>query len=420
MVKSGGNVRKGGGGTLRVAVVAPQPDKYSETFIRNHVERLPGDVEFLYGGFVPTASATGHPPTYRSVRVVSRALATVTGRSVQGIGRFLVNRAPGCSDVEGVGRYLRDQEFDVVLAEYGPTGVSMVPSCRQAGVPMVVHFHGYDAFRDDVMERWGNRYPEMFEYASAAVAVSRSMADQLVRLGSPTEKVRVVPYGIDLDRFSPGEASGGSNQVLSVGRFVDKKAPHLTVLAFRRLLKTVPSAELHLVGEGPLQGACRTLVRALDIEDRVSFHGVLPHRAVAERMERARCYVQHSVIAADGDREGTPLSVLEAAASGLPVVATRHEGIVDVIEDGISGRLVEEGDIEGMADALADVLGDPDRARRLGRSARRVVRERYDRSDAIGRLHEILRAAARGDRDSAGDLYPPDEVEGESPESVST
>lgn len=382
---------------LRTAVVAPQSDTYSETFIRAQVEQLPGHVDFLYGGFLPEASANGGPPTYRSVRVAAGALAGLTGRSVDALSRALVRRAPGLSREEGLARYLEATGVDVVLAQFGPTGVVMSEVCRATGIPLVVHFHGYDAYRHDVLARWGEGYRRAFARAAAVVAVSRDMREQLLRLGAPREKLHLRPYGVDLGKFAPppSDRPGGPPRVLAVGRFVDKKAPHLTILAFQRVLSASPSAELHMVGDGPLLGACRILVGALGLGDRVRFHGVLPHDEIATWMRRADVYVQHSVVAPDGDSEGTPVSVLEAAASRLPIVATRHAGIEDVLEDGVSGHLVDEGDVDGMAAALERVLEDPGRAAAMGRAARRRVEEGYAGPDAIRGLHEILVSAAR-------------------------
>lgn len=384
---------------LKTAVVAPRSDKYSETFIRDQVERLPGDVEFLFGGQLPVASDRGVPPTYPFVRSLGRLGARVTGRSVQRLCEGLVRRLPGLSRREGLVRYLSASGFDVVLAQYGPTGVAMSPICRAAGVPLVVHFHGYDAYRADVLERWGEAYRETFAQASAVVAVSRDMVEQLTRLGVPSDTVHLCPYGVDVEKFSRARSrrSSAPPRVIAVGRFVVKKAPHLTILAFRHAAAVHPSAELHMLGDGPLLDACRTLVDAVDLGDRVVFHGAVPHERVRKWMGRADCFVQHSVVAPDGDSEGTPVAILEAAASGLPIVTTRHAGITDVLEDGVSGRLVDEGDIEGMGEALGDVLADADGAAALGRSARRTVRGAYSKSDAIRRLYEVLRGAGLDD-----------------------
>jgi glycosyltransferase involved in cell wall biosynthesis len=112
-------------------------------------------------------------------------------------------------------------------------------------------------------------------------------------------------------------------------------------------------------------------------------------------------FVQHSVVASTGDREGTPVAVLEAGAAGLPVVATRHEGIADVVVDGETGLLVEEGDVDGMGDALVELLTDPERARRIGRAARERVELLFSLESTTERLCSILEQACAGSRVSS-------------------
>jgi colanic acid/amylovoran biosynthesis glycosyltransferase len=99
------------------------------------------------------------------------------------------------------------------------------------------------------------------------------------------------------------------------------------------------------------------------------------------------------IVAPSGDREGTPVAILEASAAAVPVVATRHEGIADVVIDAETGFLVEEGDVAGMAAAVADLLLDPKRAQLLGQAARRPVEEKYSMQASIDGLWAILERA---------------------------
>ena len=148
-----------------------------------------------------------------------------------------------------------------------------------------------------------------------------------------------------------------------------------------------------MFGEGPLLGICQQLARDLGIVDHVEFLGSRPHPEVAAAMRRARAFVQHSVRASDGDSEGTPVAILEAGASGLPVVATRHAGIQDVVIDGQTGLLVDEGDIDGMAESMRRLLEDPELARRLGMAARERVVSEYSLDRSIDNLWSIIQAA---------------------------
>jgi len=283
--------------------------------------------------------------------------------------------------------------MDVVLAEYGYTGVAMAPVTRRAGIPLVVHFHGWDAYHEGVLAQHRDAYAQLFRQAAAVVAVSSDMVDQLASLGADPDRLHLNPCGVDPDAFSPDGPRSDRPIFLAVGRFVEKKAPHLTILAFKQVADALPDARLLMVGDGPLLGACRILVQALDLEGRVIFRGSLPHAKVAEAMRAATCFVQHSVRTPEGDSEGNPVAVLEAAASGLPVVATRHAGIAESVVDGETGFLVAEGDVDGMAEGMRRLASDPELARRMGEAGRARVQAQYSLDGSIRGLAGILAQA---------------------------
>lgn len=194
--------------------------------------------------------------------------------------------------------------------------------------------------------------------------------------------------------FEAGDAAANPPLFVGVGRFVEKKAPHLTLLAFRRVLDACPEARLRLLGDGPLMPVCRDMVRGLGMEHAVELPGAVPHAEVAEAMRGARAFVQHSVRAADGDCEGNPVAVMEAGAAGLPVVATRHAGIPETVLDGTTGLLVDERDVDGMAERMIELARDPALAGRLGRAARERIRAEFGMEKSIERLGRILTEAA--------------------------
>ncbi len=180
---------------------------------------------------------------------------------------------------------------------------------------------------------------------------------------------------------------------LSVGRFVDKKAPHLTLQAFHKAWLRDPELRLTMAGNGPLWESTRQLAQAEGLGEVVDFPGVITNDQVAERMREARAFVQHSVVTADNDHEGTPLSILEAMASGLPVIATRHAGIPDVIDHGVEGLLCEERDIQGMAAHITTLAEDGVLAARLGSAGRLRTEQKHRLEERIRQLAGILAGA---------------------------
>jgi len=285
---------------------------------------------------------------------------------------------------------------DVVLAEYGETGVQVLKSCRQLNIPLIVHFHGYDASVYSILEAQREPYAAMFREAAGIIAVSRAMERKLVSLGAPAEKVHYNPCGIDCGKFAGATPATAPPLFLAVGRFVEKKAPKITIRAFNLVYKTNPDVRLRMIGEGPLLNECETLVRELGLEHAVTFLGGQSPEFVQEEMRKARCFVQHSIEAPSGDCEGTPVGILEAGASGLPVVSTRHAGIPDVVIEGETGFLVDEGDVEGMAKHMLQMAQDPALAAKIGQAARKRIEDHFSIERSISGLWRVIESCLDG------------------------
>lgn len=369
---------------LKLCIATKAELARTETFIRTHIERLPFTVHQFYGSPPHTDSRVGH------VLGVSRwrqLVAALRGTSP------LDDEA---TRVELTASYLRRERFDAVLAEYGQVGGEMTAACTSASIPLIVHFHGNDAHNHATMKQWRESYVRFFREATALVGVSRPMCDELVRQGAPAAKVRYIPYWVDTAQFHAADPAAAPPHFLAVGRFVEKKAPHLTLLAFAQVAQELPAARLIFIGDGPLFGPCQHLARHLGLTDRVDFLGAQNHTVVGETMRRVRALVQHSLQALDGDCEGMPLAITEAQASGLPVVATRHAGIVDTVVEGTTGYLVDEQDVAGMAAGMLAVGRDPQLAATLGQAGRERILTAFSRAQTLDRLAELITQAAAG------------------------
>jgi len=366
----------------RVAVFSPNQGAPSETFIRAHIERLPLETVPIYGGGWRRSDERG--PLWPFLRFPGAALKRVFPPT----GRALYARS--------LARVLHRTRIDVALAEYGITGAEILDACRLAGIPLVAYFYGFEAWRTSLVEQHLPAYRRLFAGAAAIVAVSDSIRRRLLDWGAPADKVHHIVCGADPERFAGAAPESAACHFVAVGRFTAKKAPQLTLRAFGAAAAVEPAARLSMVGDGPLLHATRRLAAELGLEDRVSFLGVRPPDEVARLFRAARAFVQHSVTAADGDREGTPVAILEAQMAGLPVVSTRHSGIPEIVVDGETGLLVDEGDAAAMGKAMTKLAQDPALAGRLGRNARARALNLYSLDGSLADLTHVLRRAASG------------------------
>ncbi len=358
-----------------VCILQGSDDFWSSSFVRAHIESLKGAKVVLKGYYPDLREGTRSIRFFYSSRPVLRKLVKI-------LPHFLYEKKVGLwaqtydGRHDAIAGFMNRYNVDVILAEFGIHGCTMTPHAKKLGIPMVVHFHGHDAHRDPLLVDFLDRYREMFDYASSVISVSRFMSEKLIRMGCPAEKIVFNPYG-PRDSFFDNQSTYG-DVLLAIGRFTDIKAPHLTVLAFQKVLQQFPHATLVMGGHGELLEACQTLALALGIDSQIQFLGPLRHEQVMPLFSKACCFVQHSVQPTYGDAEGTPVAILEAGAAGLPVVSTRHAGIRDAVIDGETGFLVDERDIDGMAEAMIRLLADKSLCRDMGERAREHIRANYN------------------------------------------
>ena len=359
----------------KICVVTSYIPSVTETFIRVHIEQLPATVTLVHG-WRPSIGNRRVLPLPLLVYYKTRRLLFGHGLQAETTAAYL--------------KVFREKKIEAALAEYGELGVQVMDAAERAGIPLIVHFHGYDASVKSVLQENRETYPRMFGIASAIIAVSRAMQRKLIELGAPEEKVHYNPCGVDCDQFRGADPGAAPPLFIAVGRFTEKKAPQITISAFAKVLNACPNARLRMIGEGPLLEQCKVLAKNLGISNAIAFLGTQDHSVVEREMQNARCFVQHSVVAPSGDCEGTPVSILEAGATGLPVVSTRHAGIPDVVLEGQTGFLVDEGDSSGMAERMIQLAEQPELARILGSAAREHITRNFSKQHRIRNLWNII------------------------------
>lgn len=298
------------------------------------------------------------------------------------------------------------QEADVILAHFAHTATQVAERLAHfAARPFTFFAHGFDLYAA------GNPLDlvQAARAAHAVITVSEfNRAALLARL--PVElhdRVHVLYSGIDVRRWvltgaerAARERETSPLRIVSVGRLVEKKGGADAIAAFARLLGAHPASELHLIGDGPLRGPLQALARELGVAARVHFEGWRASAEVMATLKRAHIFLLPSCAGANGDREGLPKTIVEAAALELPVVATRHTGIPEIVADAESGFLVAEHDVAALAARLDQLAGAPALRCAMGRRGREIVLARFDVREEINGLTALLqdmqRAATAG------------------------
>ncbi len=266
---------------------------------------------------------------------------------------------------------------------FGHIAVHLLPLMRRWPKPVVVSFHGADVMVDLEQPRYRAATQEMIAAARLVLVRSESLARAVADLGCGPEKIRIHRTGIPLgelpfrERIWPND---GAWHFLQAGRLIEKKGLATSLRAFAAFHRTHPKATFTIAGEGPMLAELKQLAGQLGVTESVQFTGFLSQPELRAAFGRAHIFLHPSEVGADGNQEGVPNAMLETMASGLPVFATRHGGIPEAIEEGVSGVLVAERDHAALSAALLDWTARPDALAALARRGAEAVAEKFEQS----------------------------------------
>lgn len=386
---------------MRCVVIVDAFPHHTETFIKDHVDRLGADVFSIYcpHGAVDSwqwrarpfvASVYGFVPPRRTLfrRALARARETFFGLPTPSWPPEAERRWD---------EYVKERRPTVALAEFGPSGICALPACQRTGVPLAVHFHGYDASALLRSARYRRALKRLFAEAAAIVVVGQAMHDRLAALGCPEAKLSLIRCGATPSRFAlQNRVHEQPCRFLAVSRLIPGKGVLETLRAFELCANVVAGVSLTICGDGPLSRACQRIARRSRHAPAIQLLGHVSHDRVAAEMANAGVFLQHSrTTRRIGWIEGCGLAILEASLRGLPVVATAHGGIPDIVRHEETGLLVEEGDVEGMAACMTRLARAPDLRQRMGLAARPHALEVGSQDTQIAKLQALLESLQR-------------------------
>ena len=304
-------------------------------------------------------------------------------------------------------REVSRHKADVIYAQWLlPGGFVGAAVSRLTGVPLVVHVHGSDVF---VAERQRFARPVVrFTLRSCChlIACSGDLACRVVNLGMPGERVSVVPYGVDVERYEPDHGSArmlrptlkiadGQHLIMAMGRLVYKKGFSYLIKAMPGVLARFPDSTLLIAGEGDLGTELELLAESLGVRQQVVFAGHVAWDQTPAYLALADLFVLPSVLDQAGNVDGLPNALLEAMASGCAIVASEVAGVPDVLIDGQNGLLVPPKDADTLAGAICTLLDDAPLRRQLGDAARATTLDHLSWIHTAGRVAAILERCRR-------------------------
>jgi len=293
-------------------------------------------------------------------------------------------------DLKQIKRVILEEKFDIIHGHHAFTPISLysVSLASKHGFPTVLTAHSLGmGYQYGIV--WKTLKPVLypvkraFDKADKIIAVSEAVRQFMSHIASHPEKIEVIPNGIDLEQFicsSNGKRFRRELDlpldapiVLFVGRFSIRKGVHVLIDAFKHVVKEIPDARLLIAGKGFLKEYLKHRVKVNKITDNVNFLGCISGKVLAKFYAASDIFVCPSVFA-----EAFGIVILEAMASGKPVITTKVGGIPEIIDHEVNGLLVEPHDVKELSNAIIRLLSDKKERLEMGRNARRKVEEYYD------------------------------------------
>ncbi len=285
------------------------------------------------------------------------------------------------------------KDFDIIYAQFGGVGKMFARFKFFLKLPakLVTCFRGRDASQSLLSAP--KSYKLLFQLGSLFFPVCGYFKSRLIKLGCEEEKIIVYHSSIDCQKFSYKERflEGETIRFVSVCRLVEKKGIEYSIRAVAELIKQYPNIRYTIVGFGPLQTQLEALIAELNIQSNIKIVGRASETEVAQILDQSHIFILPSVTTSENDQEGIPNSLKEAMAKGLPVVSTYHSGIPELVEDGISGFLVPERDVEALIEKLEYMIRHPEIWSSMGLNGRVKVEKEYDKELLNDRLVEIFK-----------------------------
>ncbi len=343
---------------------------YPPTISKNYLWRILKGIGLIIKNF------------HKSPLVILRSLNLFYGKRVVSL-RLLYS----------VMQLLEAQPYDIIHCQFGTFGLEGM-ILRDIGAikgKLITTFRGYDISLF-VKQRGEHVYDSLFAKGDFFLANCEFFKKKAIKLGCNPKKIVVHGSGIDSNRF-PFQVRypqpNGKIRIATTGRLVEKKGIEYSIRAVAKVLKTYPNVEYTIIGDGLLKEDLQQLIYSLNIANQVKLLGWKNQAEIIEILNNSDIFVAPSITGTDGNQDAPVNTLKEAMVMGLPVVATLHGGIPELVQDGVSGFLVPERDSDAIAEKLIHLVEHPETWSKMGQSGRAYVESKYDMNKLSDELVQI-------------------------------
>lgn len=298
----------------------------------------------------------------------------------------------------GLKTILKKQRPQVVHAHFGPAGYDVYPVAQTLNIPLIVSFHGFDAFRLPNELLWKERILEVFEAATLVTVVSELMLNHLINLGCSADKLKVIHVGKKLNDYPfQNEVKSHIKNFISIGRLTEKKGHADVIKAFEQLVKKYEDISLKIIGDGPLEQELQELIIELGLEHNVALLGAVNHNLAKEYLTQADGFILCSKVAENGDQEGIPTVLMEGQALGIPCISTFHSGIPEVFPSQNYWMLAEEGNVASIFETIEELILKPKEVvLNAIEEGRKKIETDFNLATEVSKLSELYASINKG------------------------
>ncbi len=369
----------------------PVVASYCTTFLKPEMLHIYRQVTGLrrYSTFVVTRERKGEAEfPFGDIEVLPRARKNFVKRFWL---KYVARKPPVYyrGELQVILKMFERRPADLMHIYFGHTGVHLLPFVEEWKRPCVVSFHGMDIQERPQQEGYDAQMRALLQVVPLVLARSRSLFAALGKWGCPPEKLRLNRTGIPLGQFPFQQRpmpADGSWRFVQACRLVAKKGLGTALRAFAKFHALHPKAKFCIAGDGPMKAEMEAMIGELGLREAVELRGFLSQQDLAALFARSHVFLHPSEMPPDQNQEGVPNSMLEAMATGLPVLATTHGGIPEAVTHERTGLLVPERDDAALFAAMQHVTAETDFLYILGQAAARTVREEFEQGRAIERL----------------------------------